>query len=384
MVFLAILFLAWAYNYRACNVPVFRYALEQWPPDVYPITVYHRGNIDQKALDLLQHNAVDHGSSANCSVQAIEIKTGEGKSDTVSHGIRELPWMEITYPPNASARGVAWEGPFHSANVQKILLSPGRSSIAKMLLDGDAAVWVLLKSGNRQKDGKAAETLRRGLKRASVEMKIPETGVDSAGNPIPVNDFKNYTVHFKMVEVAREDPEETVLVSLLLGMESDLAYYEEPMAFPVFGRGRVLYALVGDGIQEKTIFAACQSLINWCSCEIKALNPGTDLLISADWSNPSGGKMVKTEALPPLTGFTDFMPEKAEKPEQRAKPGKESVNVPVQVKTIRHDSVAQAEVKRIHAKSNVPLLRNLIVLAGMGIVLVAIASVVLKSKRDKR
>ncbi len=368
----------------ACNVPVFRYALERWEPDVYRVTVYHQDPIDREALDLLQHDAVERGLTANFSVQIIEMKTGGGKPDTVSNGIRELPWVEIAYPPNASVQGVAWDGPFNRANVLKILRSPVRSAIAKMLSDGDAAVWVLLKSGNRQKDGKAAETLRHGLEHASAELKIPETGVDAVGNPIQVSDFKNYTVHFKMLEAARKDPEETVLVNLLLGMESDLEYTDEPMAFPVFGRGRVLYALVGNGIQEKTIFAACRSVIGWCSCEIKALNPGTDLLISADWSNPSGGKMVQLEALPPLTGFTDFMPEKAEKSEQGTKSGKESVHTPLQVKTIRHDSVAQAEVRRIHAKSNVPLLRNFMVLAGMGIALVLIASVVLKSKRDKR
>ena len=29
---------------RACNVPVFRYALERWPADRYEVTVFHRGH----------------------------------------------------------------------------------------------------------------------------------------------------------------------------------------------------------------------------------------------------------------------------------------------------------------------------------------------------
>ncbi|HUQ72324.1 MAG TPA: hypothetical protein VM165_22550, partial [Planctomycetaceae bacterium] len=30
----------------ACNVPVFRYALEHWRPDPYRLTVLHRGPLD--------------------------------------------------------------------------------------------------------------------------------------------------------------------------------------------------------------------------------------------------------------------------------------------------------------------------------------------------
>jgi hypothetical protein len=53
--------------------------------------------------------------------------------------------------------------------------------------------------------------------------------------------------------------------------------------FPVFGQGRVLYALVGAGINEMTIAETCGFLVGACSCQVKALNPGTDLLIWADW-----------------------------------------------------------------------------------------------------
>ncbi|TWW12353.1 hypothetical protein E3A20_01920, partial [Planctomyces bekefii] len=35
------------------------------------------------------------------------------------------------------------------------------------------------------------------------------------------------------------------------------------------GRGRVLYALVGDGIAEGTIAAACDFLTGPCSCQVK-------------------------------------------------------------------------------------------------------------------
>jgi hypothetical protein len=138
-----------------------------------------------------------------------------------------------------------------------ILNSPGRSRLAQRLLTGDVAVWILIKSGHEQKDRRALDLLRTNLEWASASLRIPDSGVDVNGNAIEVTDFKSYPVRFGLMEVARDDPREELLVSALLASEPDLARYDEPIAFPVFGRGRVLYALVGDGIQEKNIREGC-------------------------------------------------------------------------------------------------------------------------------
>ena len=52
---------------------------------------------------------------------------------------------------------------------------------------------------------------------------------------------------------------------------------------PVFGQGRVLGAWTGEtmdveGIEEESFF-----LTGACSCEVKAQNPGWDLLLDVDW-----------------------------------------------------------------------------------------------------
>ena len=52
-------------------------------------------------------------------------------------------------------------------------------------------------------------------------------------------------VAFSLQRVSRVDPGETLLAHCLLGTEDDLEDTREPMAFPVFGRGRALLALVG-------------------------------------------------------------------------------------------------------------------------------------------
>ncbi|MBV8878389.1 MAG: hypothetical protein JO332_00360, partial [Planctomycetaceae bacterium] len=56
-----------------------------------------------------------------------------------------------------------------------------------------------------------------------------------------------------------------------------------PVAFPIFGRGRALWALAGAGLNAQFIAEAGTFLTGACSCEAKEFNPGVDLLFAADW-----------------------------------------------------------------------------------------------------
>ncbi len=71
---------------------------------------------------------------------------------------------------------------------------------------------------------------------------------------------------------------------MLLGSEPDLNELSQPMAFPVLGRGRVLYALVGRGISREMIGVASTFMVGPCSCQVKDQNPGFDLLLQFDWN----------------------------------------------------------------------------------------------------
>jgi hypothetical protein len=75
-----------------------------------------------------------------------------------------------------------------------------------------------------------------------------------------------------------------MLLTLLLNSEPDLdEYSNEPVVFPVFGRGRVLYALIGQGITTDNIRETIAFLVGPCGCEIKMMSPGVDLLMAANW-----------------------------------------------------------------------------------------------------
>jgi hypothetical protein len=373
---------------QACNVPAFRYALERWPADPYQILVYYKISPQSQAFELLQKSAIERNGTANYSLKGIDVTKPEGKALAEQREIVATPWVEVFYPVHFQVRTPVWSGPLTSDRVKSILDSPIRSGIAQKLLGGEVAVWMLIKSGHEQKDARARQALKTNLERASATLRIPEIGTDLNGNPIAVTDFKTYPVHFGLMEIARDDRDEKLLVSALLKSESDLGQYDEPMAFPVFGRGRALYALVGDGIQEKTILEACQSMVNWCSCEIKALNPGTDLLISADWSRPYGGKIVQDPQLP-LTGLSGFAQDQATaevvKTDRKADPVE-----PAAVRKVAPTESRAAGSVPIGAPAQAPrssenlLVRNVLYLAGaVGLVLVTLSILVMVKRKNR-
>ncbi len=161
--------------------------------------------------------------------------------------------------------------------IAAVIDSPCRRLIADRLLAGDAAVWVFLRSGRRDLDEAAAERVQRELKRSDAD----------GAPPLPCS----------FIPVSRSDQAEKLLVETLLSTEPDLRGRDEPMAFPVFGRGRVLYALVGAGVNAENVRHTLDFLVGGCSCTIKHGNPGVDLLLTADWGPVAPPEPEETPAL---------------------------------------------------------------------------------------
>ena len=372
----------------ACNVPVFRYALERWPADPYQVFVYYREPLQSIALARLQKSAFESDSLANFTLKLYNVSDAQVLAMAESRAIRDFPWIEVFYPANAQVRGLVWEGPGDEHLIAKILESPARAQLRQKLLSGAVAVWILVQCGDKSRDNAAWEILTKSLDRASRELKIPEMGVDTNGNPLVVGDFRDYPVHFNHIRMVRNDPEEVMLINSLLGSESDLETMLVPLAFPVFGRGRSLYALVGDGITEKNILNTCQNLINWCSCEIKASNPGIDLLMTADWSRPFGGVMVKDDPLPPLSGLANFLPQESTDTVAQER------TVPLEVDSSHLDEQPVIETSDLSASAEKPatpppsaqlaprMARNVVVVVGLCLSLVLILTVLIRNRKS--
>ncbi|NQT50858.1 hypothetical protein HQ576_02345 [bacterium] len=375
----------------ACSVPVFRYALERWPSDAYRVAVFQRGKLseaDQKVVDWLNQVGTPEESYPRLVVRAFDV---DGELDEGVKKIWEtckdapLPHMVVFYPAMARIPEPTWSGKLSAEAAQRLVGSPARKQIAERILNGESAVWVLLEIGDKAKDDAAAKTLATQFEKVKEELQIPEQdppvpwpppGADDAGQAAPGVDVEvvgeqpdvalgpELRVGFSLLRVQRTDAAESLFIQMLLHTEEDLTKLKHPMAFPVYGRGRALFALVGEGINEENIFEACAFLVGPCACQIKAQAPGTDLLMLTDWDRLLEGEMVKDE-LPPLLGVPDAEQVAAAKApaSKDAKP-----------------SPAAPEA----APSNAPLYRNIAiaVAAALGLLVLATVVVLRKSKEQ--
>ncbi len=291
----------------ACSVPVFRYALEHWEPDPFQAIVYHRGALtaDQQQQVNSLKPATDAVENANLSVMTVDVATEmspdhaeiwkQQPADT------ELPHLVLRYPRSTGVRADILTTPLAKAASLNLTDSPVRQEILQRLGEGQSAVWVLLESGDAARDEAAAKLVQDRLDYLMGVLTLPELDDQDIANGLVSVSQDELRLDFSMVRVSRQDPKEGALIATLMASEKDLRdWVKEPMVFPVFGRGRALYALIGKGIKAETIEQAATFLIGKCSCQVKEQNPGIDLLFTANWKKLAKGSPLLDRELPNL------------------------------------------------------------------------------------
>ena len=266
----------------ACNVPVFRFALERWRPDPYRVTLFHRGPLadaDRALIGTLEDR--QEKSSINLAVRTLDVTELEDADRELfsSLGDPKLPSLVVHYPTHLRIATPVWSGPLNAEAVARLTDSPIRNMLVRRLLDGQTAVWLLLECGQAEKDDAAAVLVQEQLKKLEQELKLPELTDSSEVKLLSATPLQ---VAFSLLRVPRGDAEQP-LVQILLHSEPDLAERSDPMVFPVFGRGRALLPLIGAGVTAENIHDSAAFLVGACSCEVKDQNPGFDLLLAADW-----------------------------------------------------------------------------------------------------
>lgn len=295
----------------ACDVPVFRYALERWAAAPYEVVVLRRGPLSADEQRLVQglENAGAPGGHANLVVRSTDLaRGGDGDAQRLwgQAGKHPLPCLVLCPPRGERARHVIWSGSLNAGSARLIADSPARREVARRILQGHSAIWVLLKSGDPTKDAAAETLLAKSLERLGQELELPApTGaapLDRRDPDRPVH--PPLQIRFSVLSLSRGDRAESVFIKTLLDSEPDLEEYSsEPLAFPIYGRGRTLYGLVGKGISERNIRQACEIVVSACSCAVKDENPGTDLLLAANWQGGLTGSVVSEAEAPPLVSL---------------------------------------------------------------------------------
>lgn len=295
-----------------CNIPVFRYALERWPAAPYDVVAFHRGPLTDE-----QSSALNVLRQAGANLELDRVDVAEPLPPKRQRLLEKLkvppPCLVAVYPGTES---IAWSGPL-SADAARVLTdSPARREVSKKLLDGDSGVWLLLDSGDAAKDAAAVDTLEKELRGLEKSLKLPHHAADDPPllSDVPVR------VAFSIVRVQRSDPAEAAFVSTLMNSDTGL---NGPVVFPIFGRGRALWAMAGAGLNAQYIKEAGTFLTGACSCEAKEFNPGVDLLFAADWEAGLAAALprervpepvlkprpaeAEPEAAPPSTGSSAFL-----------------------------------------------------------------------------
>jgi hypothetical protein len=213
-------------------------------------------------------------------------------------------WIALLFPaPHAdpdAPREVALTAPLTAEATEHLLDSPKRREIARMLLAGESVVWLLLESGEKEKDEAASMMLATELAKSQSS----EQSTLNRDDP-PAIDLSNaipLKVAFSKLHLSRSDPAEKHFVQLLLTLYPALREVKEPILFPIFGRGRALGAAAGTDLKPLAISKGCEFLIGDCACEIKEQNPGRDLLMAVNWNAHLTGPLASDTPVPPLTG----------------------------------------------------------------------------------
>lgn len=295
----------------ACQVPVFRYALERWASDSYELVcVPAQGGLkpgEEAALKVLRDAAVDEDFPANITVKV--DAEGENNSSAAR--------MDLFYPNKM--RGLLtkpiWSGDATVENANRIVQSPVRQELTKRILTGQSAIWLLVESGDPKKDDAAEKALMEDAKKAAGNLELPEGVIGKndteALQQVRPGDEENILrsdvpleIGFSVMRISRLDSAEEPFLQMLLNLENDLGEYaSEPMAFPVFGRGRILEPLIGLGLNYDNVIEHSAYLTGACSCEVKDQNPGIDLLMAMNWDAAmEGSQVIIDKMLPPLEG----------------------------------------------------------------------------------
>jgi len=260
---LLLLSLAFSMSVLACSIPVFRYALDRWPADNYRLEVSAADAKDEAIAKFIRN----FGASSALNLDVVRVNDGPSR-------------LLIPHADDKQAAPV-WSGVLDNAALAKLTNSPARAELVKRILNGDSGVWLLVESGTRAVDDALARTIEKRLRYLEQVANLPL--IDPNDPTSKLGPGPRLAVKFSLLRVGARAPEEMPFLSMLAGPKSGLVGSSEPWVAAVFGRGRVLGAWPAKGFGDEQIEEVCLFLLGACSCQVKNLNPGWDLLLRVDW-----------------------------------------------------------------------------------------------------
>jgi len=301
---------------QACEIPVFRYALERWAADKYQLVVYKAeegfSEDDKLILDKLYDRLPDKNGNLNLK---ISVKQGDAPAST----------LELKYPSQVKNNTPVWKGILNEENLSNLLDSPARKTLQKLLLSGESVIWITIDPDQKLLDDltKYSELFSGKYKLSEEIIQMDEKDkIDSITTKKELDNVIRSTIPLKIsfttLKVNRNDPKEEVFLNMLLSQWPELRHSDKPVVIPVFGRGRFLEAAPAELLDQLSFKKLTDYLCSGCSCTVKTENPGIDLLMDVPWGNYVSESVLKMKAIPSLSGISADLQE----PEKQVKEDK--------------------------------------------------------------
>lgn len=274
----------------ACNIPVFRFALERWRSDACELVVFSEQPLspsDETLISELEQASTLRGGLANLNVLRVDV------NQTMDQELRDL-WIATQQKTNLilpaavvrslKGKGQAinhWHGSLQELKAASLLSSPARTKLMRRLQEGDSVVWLMIQSSDDKRNKSVRDILTTQCIQLPKSIQLPE-GIGLPGSElyseIPL------LLQFSVLEIAPDDPAEQYLVRQISGLKFDAFRNGEPLIVPVFGRGRALEVIPANQLNADLIHELTEFLCGACSCQVKEQNPGFDLLLATDWN----------------------------------------------------------------------------------------------------
>lgn len=291
----------------ACSVPVFRYALERWPADLFEVDVFYRGELtkEQQALvSKLEDQSQINGGAVNwevihCNLDEQLDEDLQALGETL--GDVAAPQVVLRRPGGRRGSAIVWSGPLSDVK-PSLWTSPARDELIQRLAGGDSVVWLVFRGADEAASKQLVKQLEHQLPQLAAEIPLPP-GVGLPGSELLTH--LPLEVRFSVLEVDGASADEAIFRKLVTCGVLDDAANDEPIVVPVFGRGRAMTALKVELIDEATTAECSGFLCGACSCQVKQSNPGFDLLLAVNWDERLWGEPYMPEQAAPTQLKTD-------------------------------------------------------------------------------
>lgn len=269
------------FSASACQTPVFRYALEQWPAAPY-------------RLELAATPSILPELAACANLETVPATRASARLLMPAAAGDEDPQ-------------ILWEGEPTPETLTVWIDSPARRKIADRICAGDSAVFVVLERGGVRAMLNSRRTLEAVLEKAEKKVLLSKPASEGKiSEKIPL------LLRFSSLIISEKDVRETGFVSLLKAAADRLpspfcdtvssASPGDPLIFVVMGRGMLVGVFNGASLPEHGVMELCKYMAGACSCEAKESNPGADLLFCVDWEGRvEPAKLEQTFPLPSLS-----------------------------------------------------------------------------------